>query len=173
MLLILVTAVSFPVSAHNKEYSYSLKEYTMVNTDPSKYTFVEMNQITSGLRQYINDTTADNKGCKVTFYVKYNAPLSSDIFVTYPNQAVLAVNTQCIGTLYQRVDMLGNAVTFDWDSVLAKANWPSRRGIITDIEFGTNTNVTITGFSIYVPEQSIVGELSAGAECNETAIVLQ
>ena len=166
--IIMFSALTVNVSASDKTYAYSLSEYQVLSVDASKYTFVEMNSLAPGLRQYINDITAENRGCQVTIYLKYNVPFTSDLLGYQNAQAVLAVNTNCVGYLYQRVDAVSNKITFDWDTVLSKANWNKRQGLISDIQFGINANVTITGFSVYVPEQPKLNEIAAGEECYET-----
>ena len=170
--LSILLCATFPVSASDTTCSYSLKEYAISNTVNSKYTIVEVNTITNNLRQYISDTIGENKGAKLTIYFKYNNFSSYDL-LGYNNMAMIMINSNCISTINQQVQVTGNSATFDWDTIFSNTNWERKTGLIQSIDLGVNFDTIITGFSVYIPDQSKFKELSAGACCYETTTVLQ
>lgn len=153
-----LTMTSFSVSA--KTYSGTFGDYVLPTNTPT-----EVGTIADGLRQYINDSTAENAGCKVTFYFKQRGFAD-----TFSEPAIrLNVNWSAIGYLQQTVPLEGNAVTFDWDTVLERANWNQRLGYIREITLTSGQEIVLTGVSVYVPE---VQELAAGACAEDKAVVL-
>lgn len=146
------------VAADTGTHYYDFEDY-----DLSAGQAVEVDKIAEGLRVYINDITAENRGCKVTFYVKYKT------WDTYNPLMKLSVNPSAMSTLQQTVSMDSNSITFDWDTVLSKANWSQRQGIIREIYIGTNEDIAITGVEVYVPQKQFAS-LSAGAGCEDLAV---
>lgn len=153
--VIALALMSVTVSA--KTYYGSFEDYVLSADTPT-----EVGAIADGLRQYINDATAENAGCKVTFYYKQRgfADTFSEPLIR------LNVNVSAIGYLQQTVPLEGNAVTFDWDVVLARENWNQRLGYIREITLTSGTEIVLTGVAIYVPEAQ---ELAAGAPAEDTA----
>lgn len=178
VLVLIMTATA--VSAQgSKEYYYSFTKYEVTNTTPSKFTYVEFNDLAPGIRQTINDITAENKGCKIIVDVQYklgfNTPIDYD-FMTEP-QSIMIANSNSVGYLNQIITCNSSSLVFDWDTVLARANWNQRLGYVRQIELGFNTNVTITGIHVVVPDQSLytdieLKDLSAGAPSYEISIPL-
>lgn len=173
IVMVLGVAMSGSVSALGySQYSHTFTKYSVTNTTLSKFTYVELNDIAPGLRQYLNDTTAENTGCRIVIDVQYKSGFISDPFYTslIDPQAIIVANSDCVDYLSQIVPCNGSQLVFDWDTVLSKANWNQRLGYVHRIDLGFNTDVTITGIHIIVPDQSatlITEDLSAGAPCTE------
>ena len=160
---------SFQVSANTlKQESnyiwYDLDDYELEDG------FAELNSICDNLTWHIADATAANKGCKITFCIDYSSlqeNLSGYGMFDSP-QLMLAVNRKNTNQLSQTLKLTGNAVTFDWDTVIAGWSNINPIGMIQNIYIGTNSDITLTSVSVYVPEIT-AKDLSAGASCNDFA----
>ena len=156
-LIALTVFTSFTVSAQT--YSGNFPEYTLVTNTPT-----EVNQIADGLRIYINDSTADNPGCKVTFYYKQCGFVNGEPLIR------LNVNSDAVNYLQQTLPLDGKSVTFDWDTIMSRANWKQRQGCIREITLTSGAEIVLTGVSVYVPP---VISLSAGAPCYDNAVPIR
>jgi hypothetical protein len=161
---------SFQVSADTvKQESnyiwYDLDDYELDDE------FAELNSIADNLTWRIADATADNKSCKITFYVKYDSLYDSlSGYGMFDNpQLMIAVIRKNTDQLSQTVNLTGNSVTFDWDTVIAGWSNINPIGLIQDIYIGTNSDITLTSVSVYAPE-IMAEDLSAGASCNDYSI---
>ena len=157
VMVALVSLTSFNISA----VGYKFDKFEITATSDDDFTYTELNDISDGLRQSINDATAENVGCKITLHFKYITP-----YVNNP-QMMLAINWNNIHNFYQVKELNGNAVTFDWDAILSKCNFKQRQGLVTDITLGTNQSIIITSMDVYVPTQKPLASLAAGAPCTE------
>ena len=147
---------SFTVSAKESNY-FDVPDTEITATDSGKFTFAEINTLSDGLRQTINDTCGENKGCKVTVHFKYSG-IGRD-----SAQLALAVNYKYVHSFYQIVETNDNSATFDWDTI-KKDLLP---GNIFDITLGTNQSIVVTGVDVHVPK---LVSLSAGAPCYDNAV---
>ena len=159
VVVALVSLTSFNVSA----VGYKFDKFEITATSYDDFTYTELNNISDGLRQSINDATAENVGCKITLHFKYVSPCADN------PQMMLAVNWNNIHNFYQVKELDGNTVTFDWDTILSKCNFKQRQGLVTDITLGTNQSITITSVEVYIPTQKAVASLAAGAPCYKYA----
>ena len=158
LCVLIVLIVSTSISASAKETNYfGINNAEITATDSGKFTFAEINTLSDGLRQTINDTCGESKGCKVTVHFKYSG-ISRD-----SAQLALAVNYKYVHSFYQIVETNDNSATFDWDTI--KKNLLP--GNIFDITLGTNQSIVVTGVDVYVPK---LVSLSAGAGCEDLAV---
>ena len=156
VLIVLIVFTSINVSA--KDFNYFDEPDTEITANSkTEFTFTEINTLSDGLRQTINDTCGENKGCKVTVHFKYSG-ISRD-----SAQLALAVNYKYVHSFYQIVETSDNSATFDLDTI-KKDLLP---GNIFDITLGTNQSIIVTGVDVYVPK---LASLSAGAGCKDLAV---
>lgn len=155
-LIALTVFTSINVSAKENNY-FDVPDTEIIANSKTEFTFTEINTLSDGLRQTINDTCGENKGCKVTVHFKYSG-ISRD-----NTQLVLAVNYKYVHSFYQIIETSDNSATFDWDTI-KKDLLP---GNIFDITLGTNQSIAVTGVDVYVPK---IVTLAAGAGCEDLAV---
>lgn len=140
------------------------KHFDVTDTNYTHDTKLELNGISNGLRQAVNDVCQNYYGCTVTFVFK-QATFADNNF-GYPT-ARLTGNG--FSFMSDTVKADGNYITFDFDNV----NYNHKMwGLISELTFEATSDIIITDIYIYVPEQKKLADLSAGACAYETVRIL-
>ena len=141
------------------------KHFDVTDTNYTANTKLELNAISDGLRQAVNDVCQNYAGCQVTFKINQTS------FTGSFSEPKARLTGNGFSFMSDTVSFSGNYITFNFDKInTTHDKW----GLINQLTFEATTDLTITDIYIYVPVQEELeqGELSAGACIYEIAVPL-